>query len=97
MNKENFIRVSCIPYGYCIKMMLHDTKPRVIIEVEYEWFGPQKPLLPEGDISNRRVEIKLECNERLGGEYRITIFLIQKRHFFYYLLLIKVEWPFGLM
>jgi outer membrane protein OmpA-like peptidoglycan-associated protein len=31
--------------------------------IEYEWFGPHKPLVPEGDISNRRVEIKLECNE----------------------------------
>ena len=31
--------------------------------IEYEWFGPHKPLVAEGDISNRRVEMKLECNE----------------------------------
>lgn len=31
--------------------------------INYEWYGPDKPLIPEGDISNRRVEIKLSCNE----------------------------------
>lgn len=31
--------------------------------IDYEWFGPKQPLKPEGDIINRRVEIKINCNE----------------------------------
>lgn len=31
--------------------------------IDYEWYGSQKPLVPEGDISNRRVEIKLHCGD----------------------------------
>jgi len=31
--------------------------------IDYEWFGPKKPLVPEGDIINRRVEVKLTCGE----------------------------------
>lgn len=29
--------------------------------ITYEFFGSEKPLLPEGGIDNRRVEIKLDC------------------------------------
>lgn len=29
--------------------------------IDYEWFGPDQPLVPEGSIDNRRVEIKLDC------------------------------------
>lgn len=31
--------------------------------IDYEWFGSEKPLVSEGDIINRRVEIKLTCGE----------------------------------
>lgn len=29
--------------------------------IDYEWFGPKKPLVKEGSILNRRVEIKIHC------------------------------------
>ncbi|BDS09943.1 OmpA family protein [Aureispira anguillae] len=31
--------------------------------INYEWFGSKKPLVKEGSIVNRRVEIKMSCNE----------------------------------
>lgn len=30
--------------------------------IKYEWFGPKKPLVKEGSILNRRVEIKVTCD-----------------------------------
>jgi len=30
--------------------------------ISYEWFGPKKPLVKEGSILNRRVEVKITCN-----------------------------------
>ena len=32
--------------------------------ISYKWFGSQKPLIQEGHPSNRRIEIKLQCNDR---------------------------------
>lgn len=29
--------------------------------INYQWFGPQKPLVKDGSVLNRRVEIKLSC------------------------------------
>ena len=29
--------------------------------ITYEWFGPDKPLDPEGNPINRRVEFKVNC------------------------------------
>lgn len=31
--------------------------------ITYEWFGSKKPLVKEGDVINRRVEIKMICND----------------------------------
>lgn len=31
--------------------------------INYEWFGPKKPLIKEGSILNRRVEAKIVCGE----------------------------------
>lgn len=30
--------------------------------INYEWFGPKKPLVKEGSILNRRVEVKIACD-----------------------------------
>ena len=30
--------------------------------IDYEWFGPKKPLIKEGSILNRRVEVEIHCD-----------------------------------
>ena len=41
-------------------LSMYGIKPH---RIDYEWFGPKKPLVPEGDPVNRLVEIKVNCGD----------------------------------